>query len=343
MSAPAAVVGWEAPEEFRDGLEELRRLLADPRDVVIFGHKDADGDTLGSALAFAEGLRRAGHRAWVVIPPPHPQLYSWVPGFDDLLRQPPPEVCGAISLFVDASNVERTDQERADLQATVVNIDHHASNTGFGTLNLVDPEAAAVGQMCLGIFDRLGWEITPTMATCLYAAILTDTGGFRHDNTDPSVLQDAARLAALGAVPAEIAAHIYESRPLSTMRLQSISLSSVQVEAGGRIVWARVTRQMLHRAGAVMSESEGIIDSLNSIAGISVAIVFKEVSTNLVKISVRSRDEVDAAEICAGFGGGGHRRAAGAELRMPLREAIDTVLEVSTEAVERASGRSQHR
>lgn len=345
MSARSMVAGWEAPDGFGEGLDELRRLFAEPRDVVIFGHKDADGDTLGSSLAFAEGLRRAGHRAWVVIPPPHPQLYSWVPGFKDLLEEPPPHVRGAIALFLDASNVERTEQERAHLEerATIVNIDHHDSNTRFGTLNLVDPEAAAVGQMCLGIFDELGWQITAPMATCLYAAILTDTGGFRHDNTDPSVLQDAARLAALGAVPAEIAAHIYESRPLSTMRLQSISLSSLQVEAHGRIVWARVTRQMLHRAGAVMAESEGIIDSLNSIAGISVAIVFKEVSTNLVKISVRSRDEVDAAAICAGFGGGGHRRAAGAELRMPLREAIDTVLEVSTEAVERASGRSQHR
>lgn len=341
----AAVARRNGGNGFPESLDQLRRLLAEQRDVVIFGHKDADGDTLGSGLAFAEGLRRSGHRAWVVIPPPHPQLYSWVPGFEDLLEEPPEDVRGGIALFVDASNVERTEQEAAHLEerAAIVNIDHHESNTRYGTLNLIDPGAAAVGQMCLGIFDEVGWEITPTMATCLYAAILTDTGGFRHANTDQSVLRDAARLAALGADPADIAGRVYNSRPLSTMRLQSISLSSMQVAAGGRMVWARVTRQMLHRAGAVMAESEGIIDSLNAVAGMSVAIVFKEVSANLVKISVRSRDDVDAAAICARFGGGGHRRAAGAELRIPLREAIDAVLGVATEAIEHAVGRPQHR
>lgn len=349
MTAPgagrAAAPHEHRENEFCEPLDGLRRLLAEQRDVVIFGHKDADGDTLGSSLAFAEGLRRSGHRTWVVIPPPHPELYSWVPGFADLLDEPPQDVRGGVALFLDASNVARTEQEAAHLEerAAIVNIDHHESNTRYGTLNLIDAGAAAVGQMCLAIFDEVGWEITPTMATCLYAAILTDTGGFRHANTDQSVLRDAARLAALGADPADIAGRVYNSRPLSTVRLQSISLASMQVAAGGRMVWARVTRQMLHRAGAVMAESEGIIDTLNSVAGISVAIVFKEVSANLVKISVRSRDEVDAAAICARFGGGGHRRAAGAELRLPLRDAIDPVLGVATEAIEHAGGRPQHR
>ena len=336
MTARATVARRRGEDGFREGADELRRLLAQHGDVVIFGHKDADGDTLGSSLAFAEGLRRSGHRAWIVIPPPHPQLYSWVPGFADLLAEPPGDVRDGIALFLDASNVERTEQEAAHLgeRSAVVNIDHHESNTRFGSLNLVDAGVAAVGQMCLRIFDQLQWEITPTMATCLYAAVLTDTGGFRHANTDESVLRDAARLTALGADPGGIAGQIYNSRPLSTMRLQSISLSSMQVEAQGRIVWARVTRQMLHRAGAVMAESEGIIDSLNSISGISVAIVFKEVTANLVKISVRSRDDVDAAAICATFGGGGHKRAAGAELRLSLGDAIDAVLGIATEAID---------
>lgn len=344
-TARAATARRRRTDGFREGVDELRRLLTERRNVVIFGHKDADGDTLGSSLAFAEGLRRSGHRAWVVIPPPHPELYSWLPGYADLLEGPPEDVRDGLALFCDASNVERTEQEAAHLvgREAVVNVDHHASNTRFGTLNLIDAGVAAVGQMCLAIFDHLGWEITPTMATCLYAAILTDTGGFRHTNTDEGVLRDAARLAALGADPAQIAGRIYNSRPLSTMRLQSISLSSMQVEAGGRIVWARVTRQMLHRAGAVMAESEGIIDSLNSVAGISVAIVFKEVAANLIKISVRSRDDVDAAAICATFGGGGHKRAAGAELRLSLRDAIDAVLGVATEAIDHALGRPQHR
>jgi phosphoesterase RecJ-like protein len=304
--------------------------------VLIFGHKDADGDTLGCSLAFAEALRSLGKEAWVLIPPPLPHdMYRWLPGFGMIVENPPEHADPGLVMFFDAGNLERSGSAVKHIasHATIVNIDHHLSNSKFGDVNVIDDSASAVGQMVLEMFEGFGWQITATVATNLYTALLTDTGGFRHENTTPKALEDAARLARFGADPGYIATMVYKSRPLTTLRLQALSVASMQVEMGGRLAWAKVTRRMLKEADAVMSESEGIIDTLNSIAGLDVAILFNEVSGILTKISVRSRGSIDAASLCGRFGGGGHLRAAGAEIRLPLRDAIPAVLEAAKEAI----------
>jgi phosphoesterase RecJ-like protein len=215
-------------------------------------------------------------------------------------------------------------------------VDHHTSNSRFGDVNIIDADASAVGQMCLDMLEHFGWPITATMATNLYTALMTDTGGFRHENTTPRALRDAARLAALGADPAAVASFVYKSRPLTTVKLSGLCLAGMQVEMDGRLAWAKVTRRMLREAGAVMAESEDIIDTLNSLAGLDVAIIFKEVSGRLTKISVRSRGAVDAAALCGEFGGGGHLRAAGAEVQLPMDRAIPAVIDVARDAIHSA-------
>jgi phosphoesterase RecJ-like protein len=317
-------------------VDRLRTLIDEHQSILIFGHKDADGDTLGCSLAFAEALTDRGKRVTVLIPPPLPDLYHWLPGFDEIVERPSDDEEGLpLVLFFDAGTMERSGSAVRHIAdgATVVNVDHHTSNSRFGDLNIINADASAVGQMCLHLFDHFGWPITPTMATNLYTALLTDTGGFRHQNTTTEALSDASRLAALGADPSWIATMVYKSTPLTTLRLTALCLSSIQVELDGRLAWAKVTRKMLRRAGAVMAEGEGIIDTLNSIAGLDAAIVFKEVNPRLTKISVRSRGQVDAAALCGIFGGGGHLRAAGAEIPLPLQEAIDAVREAAIEVI----------
>ena len=311
-------------------------------EVLIFGHKDADGDTLGCSLAFAEALRTAGKHVWVMIPPPLPQMYSFLPGFADVKDVPPSDVEPQLVFFFDSGNLERSGSGVRHIasHATLVNVDHHPSNTRFGDVNLIDPDAAAVGQMVFDMLEQFGYPVTPSIATNLYVALLTDTGGFRHENTTPRALEDASRLAALGADPGLIATMVYKMRPETTLKLSGLSLATMRVEMQGRLAWAKVTRRMLREAGAVMSESEGIIDTLNSIAGLELAILFKEVQGDLTKISVRSRGAVDAAAMCALFGGGGHIRAAGAEIQQPMEEAVKAVLSTAKEAINAASGKS---
>ena len=269
-------------------------------------------------------------------------MYAFLPGFEDIQAEPPHGIDPQLVFFFDSGNLERSGSgvRRIASHATLVNIDHHPSNSRFGDINIIDADAAAVGQMCLDLFDHFGWQITPTMATNLYTALMTDTGGVRHENTDARALEDGSRLAALGADPGRIASMVYKSRPLTTLRLSALSIAGMQVEMGGRLAWATVTRRMLHEAEAVMAEAEGIIDTLNSIAGLELAILFKEVSSDLTKISVRSRGAVDAAALCASFGGGGHIRAAGAEIERSMEEAMRIVLAAAKEAILAAS--SQH-
>jgi phosphoesterase RecJ-like protein len=287
-------------------------------------------------------LRSAGKKVWVLIPPPLPEMYTFLPGYKDIQEQPPHGIDPHLVFFFDSGNLERSGSSVKLIasQATIVNVDHHPSNSRFGDINVIDADASAVGQMVMQMLDHFGYAITPTIATNLYVALLTDTGGFRHENTTPQALEDAARLARLGADPGHIATLVYKMRPETTLKLNGLALATMRVEMEGRLAWAKVTRGMLREAGAVMAESEGIIDNLNSIAGLELAILFKEVNAGLTKISVRSRGGVDAAALCAMFGGGGHIRAAGAEIDKPLDEAARLVLATSKEAIVAASPQS---
>ena len=287
-------------------------------------------------------MRTAGKHVWVLVPHPLPEIYSFLPGFDDIKDVPPPGVEPELVFFFDSGNLERSGSSVKHIasHATIVNVDHHPSNSRFGDLNVIEPEASAVGQMVFRMLEHFGLPITPTIATNLYVALLTDTGGFRHENTTPVALEDAARLAKLGADPGHIATMVYKMRPETTLKLSGLSLATMRVEMEGRLAWAKVTRRMLREANAVMAESEGIIDTLNSIAGLELAIMFKEIHSDLTKISVRSRGMVDAAAMCAQFGGGGHIRAAGAEIDKPMDEAVKVVLAMAKEAILAASGKS---
>jgi phosphoesterase RecJ-like protein len=278
----------------------------------------------------------------VLIPPPLPDMYTFLPGFAEILEEPPHGIDPHLVFFFDSGNLERSGSsvKRIASQATIVNVDHHPSNSRFGDINVIDPEASAVGQIVTRMLDHFGFAITPTIATNLYVALLTDTGGFRHENTTPQALEDAARLARLGADPGHIATLVYKMRPETTLKLSGLALATMRVEMEGRLAWAKVTRRMLREAGGVMAESEGIIDTLNSIAGLELAILFKEVSSELTKISVRSRGGVDAAAMCAIFGGGGHIRAAGAEIDKPMDEAVKLVLATAKESIVAASSKS---
>jgi bifunctional oligoribonuclease and PAP phosphatase NrnA len=294
---------------------------------------------LGCSLAFAEALRSNGKDVWVLIPPPLPQMYEFLPGFKDIVAEPPHGIDPQLVFFFDSGNLERSGSsvKKIASHATIVNIDHHPSNSRFGDVNVIDADASAVGQMVIEMLDHFGYAITQTMAVNLYVALLTDTGGFRHENTTPHTLEDAARLARLGADPGGIATLVYKMRPETTLKLSGLALATMRVELDGRLAWAKVTRRMLKEAGAVMAESEGIIDTLNSIAGLELAILFKDVHDSLTKISVRSRGAVDAAALCATFGGGGHIRAAGAEIERPMEETVKMVLTAAKEAIVGAS------
>lgn len=308
--------------------EEIRRLIERSHQVVVISHKDADGDTLGSALAMAEVVRVMGKQVATRVPPPVPQQYHFLPGFETVNQEErggPPDLV----LVVDASNLERLSDTLGTLPegTPIVNIDHHVSNTRFGTLNLVVPDASSTAEVVFDLLDELHVPVTSTIATNLYVGVLTDTGGFRHENTTFRVLEIAADLVRHGANPSDLAARIYKSQKLTTLRLLALVLGATMgFDCDDRLVYAAVPQDLLRKAAARMDETEGLIDMLNSVEGLELAILFKEIEPRLTKISVRSRGAANANNLAAVFGGGGHAKAAGAELEMPLKQAMDVFL-----------------
>ena len=325
---------FETVEEAARG---IRRLVDAAAEIGCLTHKDADADSLGSALGFAEALRHMGRRVHVIVPSPIPRLLEHLPGFDTITQTPPPLDllftfdCGSVQRFGDqAALVESTPQ--------VVNVDHHASNDGFGHLNLVDASASATGQIVHALLRAMDCPISSDAATNLYAALLTDTGGFRHENTTEAALRLGADLVGLGADPGWVALKSYKSHSVSQLRLEGVTIAHLRSERDGRLVWSEVTREMLDATGADMQEAEGIIDQLQTAAPMKVAVLFKQAGPSVTKVSVRTRDEVDATRICIPFGGGGHRRAAGAELAEPLESARERVLEVARAQLDHRTG-----
>ena len=202
--------------------------------VTAVTHKDADGDTLGSALALALALEPIGKTVPVVSSPPVPGAWWFLPGIERVNRQAPP--ANTPVFIFDASDASRAGAyESLVRQATiVVNIDHHVSNARFGTINLVLTEAASTGELVYDLLKAWKVDISPGAASCLYATILSDTGGFRHDNTSAHALRAAAELVQLGADPVVIARGLFKSRPASSLRMQGRILQGLHFEFGDR-------------------------------------------------------------------------------------------------------------
>jgi len=330
VAAPAT---WPRLE---DVVEPIRRIVDCADRITCLAHKDADADSLGSALGFAQALTAMGHTVRTVVPEPLPRLLDYLPGFETVETGGAP--LGDNVFTFDCATLTRFGERRLEVEraANVVNIDHHLSNTAFGAINLVDATASATGQVVHQLLGALGAPITPDVATNLYAALLTDTGGFRHENTTEAALRLGASLVAEGADPAWVALKSYKSRSLSQVRLEGLAIAQMHAEIGGRLLWSEVTGAMLDQSGADMQESEGIIDALQSIDTMEIAVLFKESAADRVKISVRTREPFDATDLCTPFGGGGHRRAAGAEFGEALPDARRKVLEVARRLIDRA-------
>jgi bifunctional oligoribonuclease and PAP phosphatase NrnA len=321
LSPPRPAVAEAAPR--------IWSIVASATTLGAICHKDADGDTLGSALAFRFALQPLGKRVSVVASPPVPQAWWFLPGIEEVNATALPSG-GPLFIF------DSTGPERAGIHAdtirrapVVVNIDHHISNPGFGSVDLVITEAASTGEIVFDLLKAWKVQIPPEAAANLYATILSDTGGFRHDNTSEHALRAAAELVSLGADPALIARGLFKSRPASTLRMQGRILQSLHFECGDRLVWGAITQADLRDTGALTEQADGAIDQLNTVRGEEIAILFKQVSPVLTKVSIRTREQVDAAALAAEFGGGGHRRASGLELEVPLSEAEGRVLQAA--------------
>lgn len=325
-------------------MREVVELLAGAQRVTAFCHENPDADTLGAALAITIAAERLGKQAEVVSWDPPAPFLDFLPRIGSVRRTPALEP--DVAVVLDAGELHRIGkvlEERADWFAhvQVANIDHHVSNPGYGQAVWIEPEAAATCEMVARLLPELGVSIDAELATCLMAGIVQDTHTFAHPNATPRTLRVAADLLEAGAALSAINRAIYADKPFSTLALWGLMLADCAASAAGRIVHASMTTEMLAATGEQPSSAEGFVDLLGSTRSADVTILFKEQAPTEVRVSVRTTVRADAVAITSAFGGGGHPRAAGCTLHVPLLEAQAQVLAEAERELMRGDARSR--
>lgn len=307
--------------------EKIAALLETFREYprfLITSHARPDGDAIGSALAMAGILHQLGHETDVVFADPIPQAYKTLPGVEQARHVAHAGNDKAPVIVLECDSIQRTGLDGLEGRF-LINIDHHASGRHFGSFNWIDENACAVAAMVYRIAQAAQVEITPSMATCLYTSILSDTGSFTYPGTSAETFELAHTLTLKGASPSAIARDVLFTSPLSKIKLLGAALSNM--ECDGSIAWSWVTQQDMDRTGAVPEDCEGVVNHLISIAGVESAVFLRELPTaNQFRLSIRSKGRVNVALVAETFGGGGHRTASGCTMDGPLTSATGRIL-----------------
>lgn len=305
----------------------LVEALLKAQSVSLVTHVRPDGDGLGCEGALALALRSLGKDVLVANEESTPSLYGFL-GLDAFAQGSPEGRDLAVAL--DCPDLERLGPKGAaafTAAKTGIVIDHHVPRTPFGAAVWIDEKAAATGELVEALLPALGVRTTPAMADCLYAALVHDTGCFRHSNTDARVLGTAARLLEAGADGPAVVRRLMDSRPLRMVRLQSRALAGLKTFCGGAAALVTVSAADLADFGATWEDTEGLSESVRSIEGVEVAAMLREEGPLAAKLSLRSKSAVDVNALAGRWSGGGHVRAAGATLRMAFPEAAVAVAE----------------
>jgi len=316
-------------------MKEIIEAIKNKRRFLITSHLKLDGDALGSELALFHLLRDMGKEASIYNEDPTPGNYAFLPGAERIVRDLPPLDGFDAAFVLDCSELDRVGSQAARIAAVrpLINIDHHVSNGGFTPLALVDPRASSTGELVLRLIEALGAPVTGEIATALYTAILTDTGGFRYSNTTPEALVAAGRLVEHGADPQGISQHVYEDNPPAKVRLLARAIQSLTFERDGRVGYLVVLQRDFAETQALAEHTEGFVDIPRSVKGVVVSVLFTEMPDGVFKVSLRSKNAYNVEQVARAFGGGGHMNAAAcrigggfAEVRRRLMEEIGKII-----------------
>lgn len=291
--------------------------------IVVAAHVDPDGDALGSSLALMRALRQLGKSAVVVMEPP--AYLAFLAEAGEVVAQASELQPGTLVYALDAGEAPRVWGVPLDQAAAVYNVDHHGTNTRFGDLAVVEPGKAACSMLIKELIDLLGAEWNSGLATPCLTGILTDTGNFRHSNTDREAFEMAGALIEHGVDYARLTDRL-QWREKGYYRLLGSVMQTVRYDLDGLLVTATITDEMREALGAGEDDSDDFVGLIRYAEGTKVAALFKQRGDD-VKVSVRTRDGVSAQRICVELGGGGHVSAAGATLAGPMEAARERFIQ----------------
>jgi bifunctional oligoribonuclease and PAP phosphatase NrnA len=305
-------------------LREVLQHIEQRNRFLLTSHARPDGDAIGSALACCEILRRLGKDAEVVLHDPVPRIYQPLPFADRVVQADRVNGNYEAAIILECDSIQRTRLEGLEHQF-LISIDHHLSGRPFAHVNWIDPEATATAEMVYRLGCAAGVTLTPEIATCLYTALMTDTGSFMFRGTNEHTFTLARELVLAGADPAQCARNIYFAHSTAKMRLLGAALSNLHRE--GPLAWIWITREQMERSHAKEEDCEGIVNYALSIGDVEIAAFFREMPDGRYRVSLRSKGKLNVAEVAERFGGGGHQCASGCSMDGPLSIAVARMLE----------------
>ncbi len=309
-------------------ISEVKAVIRAHARFGILSHIGPEGDAIGSELALKFMLEQLGKEAWVANRDLVPPSLQFLPGSENMLH--PTQLRSdeiEVWCIVDCGDLNRIGEDALKLLRDgqiIINIDHHhRDNPRFGHVNFVK-EAASTTQLLYELAPHLGVTITPQIATCLYTGIIADTDSFRNSNVTPEVFQIAAQLVSYGVNTRQIAMNLYERRSLSELQLLGYVLQNAQINDG--VIWSAIPKAVFHKTNTSVTDTERLVEELRSVAGIEVAVLFKELENGKIKVSLRSKGRATVNSVARIFGGGGHEQAAGCVIPGELTEVQERVL-----------------
>ena len=296
--------------------------------ITILTHLNPDPDTIGTGLGIYNLLKHhyTGKRIEIVnASDTLPRHLDFLPGFGRIKRKM--EYAQSLVIGCDCGSIDRLGFDLRGRE--IINIDHHASNAHYGTVNVVIPEYASASQVAYRLFEK-HYAITPEAAACFYTALLSDTRYFTTSSVDHEVFKMACELVGLGIDPAEIATNFTQRRSLASLRILERALHSLELRAEGKVAILYITADDIAATGATMPDMDGIVDYARSLAIVEIAVLLIMFSDGAIRVSLRSKG-ADVSQVAALFGGGGHKVASGFTLKdAQMQEIVDTILEEIT-------------
>ncbi|CAM3893305.1 bifunctional oligoribonuclease/PAP phosphatase NrnA [Cohnella lubricantis] len=320
-------------------LEEAANFIRGRDEFLIVSHVQPDGDAISSTAAVGWLLGKLGKQYAMYNDGPVPSRLSYLWNSEEIATAArPPQKKYRNIILVDCADFARSGAAKelfAD-EAELLNIDHHPTNDAFGLVNLLQFDAAATAEILFDLIQAFNLPLDADVATALYTGLMTDTGGFRYANTSSHVMNIASRLLDAGADGPALAEKLLERMTMGQMRMIQRALARLSFSEDGRIGWLWVSKDDLSETGASNEDLEGLVNYPRNVEGVEVGLLFKQTEPSSVKISLRSAGLVNVAAVAQQFGGGGHVRAAGCRVAVPLDEAVEQVVGAIRTALEDA-------
>ncbi|MCP3951121.1 MAG: bifunctional oligoribonuclease/PAP phosphatase NrnA [Desulfobacterales bacterium] len=311
-------------------MQQIVSHLKNSRSLLLATHIHPDGDAIGSLSAMGLALAALGKEITLHCASPIPAVYRFLPATNAITGGYDRGKNFDTAVILDCGDFERVGPAFSEIEniETIINIDHHVTNTEFGNLAIVDTAACATAEILYRLIKALGIRITAGMATAIYTGIFTDTGSFRFSNTNRAAFAICEEMVAVGMDPYKVAQNVYGTYSLGRIKLLNLALDSIELVAGGKASIMTLTREMLAETGTQPEDVDGLINYARRIEDVKLAVLLREmendnrssVETPGFHVSLRSDGAVDVAEIAATFGGGGHKVAAGFNIDLSIEE-----------------------